>query len=218
MKKIRVLLVEDNRLLREGIAATLNAQPDFTVVAMSTGNRDVRLKVQTARPDVVLIDLGLRSQNGLTVISLLKKEFPGIRMIGLSLMPAQMDILKLVQAGASGFLMKDASVKDFLNTIRTVAGGQKVLPPPMTTSLFSLVVEHALAKGKVPTGAIRMTKREREVIALIAEGHSNKEIARELHIATYTVKSHVHNILEKLALHSRLQIATYTRNEETSAT
>lgn len=218
MKKIRILLVEDNRLLREGIAATLNAQPDFTVAAMSTGNRDVRLKVRNARPDVALIDLGLRSQNGLTVISMLKKEFPGIRMIGLSLMPTQTDILTLVQAGAAGFIMKDANVKDFLKTIRTVASGEKVLPPPMATSLFSLVVEHALAKRQVPTGAVRMTKREREVIALIAEGRSNKEIAGELHIATYTVKSHVHNILEKLALHSRLQVATYTRNEETSAT
>jgi DNA-binding NarL/FixJ family response regulator len=113
-----------------------------------------------------------------------------------------------VEAGASGFIMKSATVDDFLRTIRSVAMGEKVLPPPLTSSLFSHVVEYALKKGADKLkGAVRMTKREREIIALIAEGMTNKEIAQRLDVATYTVKSHVHNIMEKLALHSRLQIA-----------
>ncbi len=121
-----------------------------------------------------------------------------------------MDIIELVEAGAAGFILKDATIEDFLETIRSVARGMKVLPPLLTGSLFTHVVDHALrqGKGKLPE-AVRMTKREREIIVLIAEGMSNKEIAQRLNLSTYTVKSHVHNILEKLALHSRLEIAAH---------
>ena len=100
-----------------------------------------------------------------------------------------------------------------------MAQGEKVLPPPLTDSLFSHVIEYALKKGNGQlTKAVQMTKRERETIGLIAEGLSNKDIAKRLNIATYTVKSHVHNILEKLALSSRLQIAKYTYDDETFPT
>jgi Response regulator containing a CheY-like receiver domain and an HTH DNA-binding domain len=128
--------------------------------------------------------------------------------------PSQSDIVEFVEAGASGFILKDATVKEFLGTIRSVAQGVKVLPPSLTDSLFSHVIEFALKRGngKLPN-AVRMTKREREIIVLIADGLSNKEIAQQLNIATHTVKSHVHNIMEKLALHTRLQIAKYTHEE-----
>jgi DNA-binding NarL/FixJ family response regulator len=134
----------------------------------------------------------------------------------MGLIPTQEDVLEFVKAGASGFLLKDATLSDFLRTIRSVARGAKVLPPLMTDSLFSHVIDHAFRNGKGHlAGAVRMTKREREIIALIAEGLPNKEIAGRLSIATYTVKSHVHNILEKLALHTRLEIAVYTRKNAT---
>ena len=109
---------------------------------------------------------------------------------------------------------KNATVKEFLATIRSVVKGEKILPPSLTGSLFSHVAELALKKGKGKiVNAVRMTKRELEIIALIADGQSNKEIARQLNIATHTVKSHMHNIMEKLALHNRLQIAKFTREE-----
>lgn len=216
MKKIRILLIEDNRLLREGMATTLAGQPDFRVVAASGGNHNPLLQTRRTKPDVILIDLGLRNQNGLSMVVSLTKEFPEIRVIGMGLIPSQLDIVEFVKAGASGFILKDATVKDFLSTIRTVAHGGKVLPPPLTHSLFSHVIEHALKGGKgLPNNAVRMTKREREIIALIADGLSNKEIAQRLSIATYTVKSHVHNIMEKLALHTRIQIAKYTDDDRT---
>jgi len=214
MKKIRILLVEDNRILREGIATMLSREPDIRVVAVSDGHDGTLTRVRLLRPHVVLLDLGLRSQNGMRLVSALTRNFSDTRVIGMGLIPSQMDIIESVEAGASGFILKDASVKDFLWTIRSVARGAKVLPPALAGSLFSHVIEHALKRGKGSlTGAVRMTKREREIIALIAEGLSNKEIALRLDVATYTVKSHVHNIMEKLALHSRLQIALFTRSE-----
>jgi two-component system nitrate/nitrite response regulator NarL len=214
MNTIRILLVDDNRLLREGIAAMINGQPDMKVVAASSGGDSMVLNVRTVKPHLALIDLGLRNRNGLRMVALLAKEVPGLKVIGMGLIPAQSDIVAFVQAGASGFILKNSTVPNMLRTLRAVARGEKVLPPTLTHSLFSDVIEHALRKGKgTLNSAVRMTKRERETIALIAVGMSNREIAERLNIATYTVKSHVHNILEKLALHSRLQIAAHAHEE-----
>jgi DNA-binding NarL/FixJ family response regulator len=216
MKKIRILLIEDNRLLREGIATALARKPEFKVVAVSSSAlRSLRL-VHKTKPDTILLDLGLRNQNGSRVVVSLREKFPGIKVIGMGLIPSQSDIAEFVEAGASGFILKDATLKDFFKTIRSVAHGGKVLPPQLTGSLFSHVAEYALTKGRGRVKrAVRMTRREREIIALIADGLSNKAIAQRLEIATFTVKSHVHNIMEKVALHSRLQIVKYTRDEMT---
>jgi DNA-binding NarL/FixJ family response regulator len=129
----------------------------------------------------------------------------------MDLIPLQADVLEFVQAGVSGFLLKDATVNDFQKTIRAVAKGSQVLPPNLTGSLFSQIVESAISglKPSALLDSVRMTKREKQVIELISEGHTNKEIAQKLHLSTYTVKSHIHNILEKLALNTRVQIAKY---------
>ena len=213
MPKIRLLLIEDNRILRDGITDMLDGHRDVKVVAVSDGKHDTLSKADKVKPDVVLMDLGLDSQNSLDVMQSMKKEFPAIKIIGMGLAPAQADIMEFVQAGADGFILKDATVENMITTIRSVAGGETVLPLPMTASLFFQVAEHALLKGKRNLKmAIRMTQREKEIIALIVDGMSNKQIAVKLNISTFTVKSHVHNILEKLALHSRLQIANFSRN------
>ena len=137
----------------------------------------------------------------------------------MDLAPVQADILQYVKAGANGFILKDASLNDFLITIRTVAEGSTVLPPLLVDSLFSQIVEYAVREGKSKLKeAIRMTKREREVIGLLGEGMSNKEIGQKIHVSTYTVKSHIHNIMEKLALHTRLEIANYSYTDQTLKT
>lgn len=217
MPKIRILLIEDNRILRDGIAEMINANKDLTVVAMSDGRHNSLGKGSRLKPNIVLLDLGLDRQNSLDIVELMKKEFPGVKVIGMGLAPAQADIMEFVQAGADGFILKDATLQDVVNTIRSVAAGKTVLPTPMTGSLFFQIAEQALLKGKRNLrGATRMTEREKEIIASIVEGMSNKQIAERLNIATFTVKSHVHNILEKLALHSRLQIANFSRDGKTS--
>ena len=178
MAKIRILLIEDNRLLREGLIAMINRQEDMRVVAAWREHENALLKTSVVKPHVILIDLGLRNLNGLRIVKSLTKETPGVRVIGMGLIPTQLDIVEFVQAGAAGFILKDATVDDFLSAIRSVAKGEKVLPPQLTGSLFSHVVEYALKDGKGKlTSAVRMTKREREVIALIADALSNKEIA-----------------------------------------
>jgi two-component system, NarL family, nitrate/nitrite response regulator NarL len=214
MKKIHLLLIEDNRLLREGLAAMLKEQPDFRVEA-SHGNADALHKAKKLKPAVILLDLGLRSQNSLRLVGVLKRRASEARIIGMDLVPVQEDLVQYVEAGVCGFVLKDATFDDFLATIRSVAKGVNVLPSPLTGSLFTQIVERATRKRRGnPFASVRMTNREREVIALISEGLSNKQIAQQLHLATDTVKSHVHNILEKLALHTRLEIASYAHTDE----
>ncbi|MCB0743410.1 MAG: response regulator transcription factor [Ignavibacteriae bacterium] len=211
LKKIRILLIEDNRLLRDGIEAILKKQTDMTVVATFSNGENIRLTMKNLKPNIVILDLGLRNRNSLQIVKSLTKNFPKTKIIVMDLIPLQTDIYEYVQAGVSGFMLKDINVKEFLNTIRGVYEGVKVLPPNLTGSLFSQIVEHALNESKTPLvdDSVKMTKREKQVVELIADGFTNKEIAQQLHLSTYTVKSHVHNILEKLALNTRVQIAKH---------
>jgi DNA-binding NarL/FixJ family response regulator len=216
MATIRVLLVEDNRLLRDGATAILNAQADIRAVPVSGTNGDAIAKARAFKPHVVLLDLGLRNMNSVRIVQSLRKELPKTEIIVMDLIPAHADVAEFVKEGVSGFILKDATLDDFLRAIRSVASGVKVLPPPLTGSLFSQIVEHALKTGnpKKIVKAVVMTKREQEVIELIAKGQSNKQIAEKMFIAVHTVKSHVHNILEKLALHTRLELAHHTFKTE----
>jgi DNA-binding NarL/FixJ family response regulator len=219
MKKIRLLLLEDNRLLRDGIFSILKPHKDIIVIAASGDGKNTLVKIKQLKPNVVLLDLGLRSQNSLHVVEIVKRDFQQAKIIVMDLAPVQADILQYVKAGANGFILKDASLNDFLITIRSVSEGATILPPLLIDSLFSQIVEHAVREGKSKLNdAVRMTIRERQVILLLGDGMSNKEIALKMHISTYTVKSHIHNIMEKLALHTRLEIANYSYTGETLQT
>jgi DNA-binding NarL/FixJ family response regulator len=211
MNKIRLLLIEDNRLLRDGILAILKPHKDILIVAASGDGKSTYLKIQELKPNIVLLDLGLRNQNSLHVVEVVKNDFPNAKIIVMDLAPLQADVLQYVKAGANGFILKDASFKDFLLTIRSVAEGVNILPALLVDTLFSQIVDHAVKEGKTKIkDTVKMTKREREVVGLLSEGMSNKEIGQKIHVSTYTVKSHIHNIMEKLALHTRLEIANYS--------
>ncbi|RPI71424.1 MAG: DNA-binding response regulator, partial [Ignavibacteriales bacterium] len=169
------------------------------------------------KPNIILLDLGLRNRSSLRLVKMIKKDFNDSKIIMMDLIPLQADVFEFVRAGVSGFMLKDISVKEFLKTIRSVFKGTKVLPPNLTGSLFSQIVEHAV-NGETTSAiieSVRMTKRERQVIELIADGNTNKEIAQTLHLSTHTVKSHVHNILEKLSLSTRVQIAKHAHLSDT---
>lgn len=219
MKRIRLLLIEDNRLLRNGVVSILKSQKDINILAASGDNKNTVLKIHKLKPNVVLLDLGLRSQNSLHIVEVVKKEFPKAKIIVMDLAPVQADIVQYMKAGASGFILKDTTLDDFLITIRSVADGVKVLPPLLVDSLFTQIVEYAVrdGKGKLKE-AIKMTKREKEIISLISTGISNKEIGQKIHVSSNTVKSHIHNIMEKLALHTRLEVANYSFSDETLKT
>jgi two-component system, NarL family, response regulator DegU len=211
LKKIKILLIEDNRLLREGIASMLKKEADMRAVATVGNGENISGIIERLHPNIVLLDLGLRNQNSLQIVKLVKQQFKETKIIAMDLIPLQADVFEFVKAGVSGFILKDANVSDFFKTIRAVYKGSKVLPPHLTGTLFSQIVEHAIdgSSPSVIDKSVRMTKRERQVIELIADGFTNKEIAQQINLSPYTVKSHVHNILEKLALNTRVQIAKH---------
>ena len=211
---ISVAIIDDSRLVRDALTAMLNKLADMRVVASAVA--DTALLV-AADPQVLLLDVGLRDQDSLRVAAALKLEMPDAHVILMDIVPVNEEIAEFVNAGVAGFVLKDASFEEFVATIRSVAGGEKVLPSRMTESLFSQIAKEAVGMGRAELlEDVRMTRREREVIELIGEGLSNKEIAQRLNIATHTVKSHVRNVMEKLALHTRLQIAAYAHREATA--
>jgi DNA-binding NarL/FixJ family response regulator len=209
---IRIVLIEDNRLARDQLVALLERQANVKVVATASCPTTGLAHVQETKPQIVLVGAGLGNNDSHLCLKSVKNMAPAARVILMDVLPVREDIVAFVKAGANGFILKDATGDDVVATIRSVAQGTDAIPAPLASMLLSYIADQALvgtAPGGLPT-TVRITKREREITQLIAEGLANKEIAQRLRIATYTVKSHVHNILEKLALHTRLQLAAHT--------
>jgi DNA-binding NarL/FixJ family response regulator len=209
---ISLVLMNDSRLVREGLTLLIREQPGFTILTTSADMDEALQKVRDATPDVVLLDFSLENHDALRVTATVHKAVPGPKFVVMGFLPDQADVADFVTAGASGFIMKDATFDEFIVTIRAVARGEQVLPSQLTVSLFSQITRIAVRRGKPrEVASVGLTQRERHVVELISEGLTNKEIAARLHIAVHTVKSHVDIVLEKLALHTRLEVAALTR-------
>jgi DNA-binding NarL/FixJ family response regulator len=210
MAKIKVLVIEDNRLLRDGTTALLNEQKD--IIAISTpGNRTALVKAKKQMPDIVLLDLGLKSQNSLKVLETMRKQLPRTEIVVMDLLPSHSDIVKFFKAGVAGFVPRDATLADFLHTIRSVAKGSKIFPSTIDVSLFSQIVKSAVKGGTVDrvVKSVKLTKQEQSVVDLLAEGKGILETSQRLKVADFIVKNHVRNVLDKLALHTRLELAAF---------
>jgi DNA-binding NarL/FixJ family response regulator len=208
-RSLPVVLIDDNRLLRDGLSSLLSAQ-GFSVVATARNGQEALREVARVKPQLALLDAALGDREGPPFVQEVRQTFPEIKVIVMGLLPAEAEFIEFIKAGVAGFILKDATIEVFVATIMAVADGEYVLPAALASTLFSHVA--AQARGHGPQGAkaaVRMTVRERQVIRAIADGLSNREIADRLHVATHTVKSHVHNILEKLALHTRLEVAAF---------
>jgi PAS domain S-box-containing protein len=209
---IRVALIEDNRLVREALLSVLNQAPDIEAVATAPGESE------TGLGGVVLLDLGIENGASLRVARDILDDCPEARVVVMDLMPAHEDLQAFVSAGVSGFIMRNAHLDVVLNTIRSVASGLKVLPDEITAALFSeLAWESMASSGSKDSSETELTPREVEVTDLIAEGLSNKAIGQQLDISVHTVKSHLRNIMDKLAVSSRLQIATHFHQRDADA-
>src|SRR6266702_128894 len=213
-KKIQILVIADHRLRRDGLAGMLDSEREFKVVACAEVGSAALQRLQETKPNVVLVDAALGRNRSQRLVESIKEAAPHARIIMMDMQPEEEDVIDFLKRGANGFIAKDAAFEDLVNTIRQVANGGDVVPPALTGTLLSHIAKQASVLRNTPMMAsVRMTKREQQITDLIAEGLSNKEIAQRLNIATYTVKSHVHNILEKLALDTRLQIASYVHAE-----
>jgi DNA-binding NarL/FixJ family response regulator len=193
---IRVLTVDDHALLREGIAALINAESDIKLVADACNGRDAIEKFRLHRPDVTLMDLQMPALNGIEAIIGIRSEFPNARIIVLTTYTGDVQVLRALKAGARGYMLKGQVHRELLDTIRAVHAGQKRIPAEVAAELADHVAEDDLSS------------REIEVLRLVASGNANKEIAAQLSISEETVKSHITNILSKLAANDRTHAVT----------
>jgi DNA-binding NarL/FixJ family response regulator len=209
-RALPLVLVEDIRLLRDGIAAMLRAEGLKVLAAVRSGEEAVR-QILRLQPRVVLMDSTLNAHDGPHLVETVTTSSPNVRVVVMDVQPAQDDVIDFVRAGASGFVMKDATAADIVATLRAVASGQYVLPQKLAGVLFAYVARQIPPSRRDGSALGRLTQREWQIIELIADGFSNKEISGRLNISVHTVKSHVHSVLEKLTLRSRLQVAAYAR-------
>lgn len=194
--QIRVMTVDDHPLLREGVAGAIEVQPDMRLVAEAQDGLDALETFRRHRPHVTLMDVRMRGMDGIAALKAIRAEFPCARVVMLSSFGAPAQLLEAAQAGAAGYLMKDALRKDLLDTIRAVHAGARRFPSALAVQLAEHVADQHL------------TSRETTVLKLVAEGRSNKRIGGQLDIAEGTVKAHMKSILGKLVASDRTHAVT----------
>jgi DNA-binding NarL/FixJ family response regulator len=191
--RIRVFSVDDHPLLREGIAAIINNQPDMTVIAQSANGQDAIQQFRKHQPDVTLMDLRLPDMSGIDVLAGIRSEFPEARIIILTTFEGDVEIKRALEAGARGYVLKSMPPKELVEVIRQVHAGKKRIPPELAAELAEHMSDEPL------------TTREVEVLGQIAGGNRNRDIAEQLFISEETVKVHIKHIMEKLGASDRTQ-------------
>ncbi len=195
-KRIQVLVVDDHPLLREGLAAVMDGEEDIELVAQATNGQEAIELFRNHRPDVTLMDLQMPDMNGIDAILAIRSEFPTARIIVLTTYRGDVQALRALKAGASGYLLKNMMRKELLDTIRTVHAGRRRIPPEIAAELADHVTDDALSD------------REVEILRNVATGHSNKIIAAQINVSEATVKGHMKSILSKLGANDRTHAVT----------
>jgi two-component system NarL family response regulator len=208
---IRILLVDDHQMMRDGLRSILDLEDGLDVVGEAANGYEAFEMAQTLRPDVVVMDIGMKGLNGIDATRQIKAQNPRAQVVALSTYSDESYVLSMLQAGASGYVLKDAAVEEMRRAIRAVADGHHYLSPQIAGSVVASHLRGPSQDG--PSPASGLAPRERQILQLLAEGHTSSEIARRLHIATSTVESHRRNIMRKLDLHSVAELTKYAIRE-----
>jgi DNA-binding NarL/FixJ family response regulator len=196
MRKTRILLADDHAVVRQGFKMLLGAQPDMEIVGEASNGREAVESAETLRPDVVIMDVAMPELNGIEATRRLAASAPHTRVIALSMHKDSVYVREILRAGARGYLLKDSGAEDLVSAIRAVAKGESYLSPAVSNAVLDDYRKH------VTNPIDLLTSREREVLQMLAEGKTNKEIAGVLNLSVYTVDAHRGRIMEKLNLHS----------------
>ena len=207
MNRIRVLLADDHTILRDGIRALLVDQADIEMIGEAENGISTVKMVVKLKPNVVIMDIAMPLLNGLEATRQIQRDYPQVKVLILTMHENEEYIRQVLAAGALGYVLKDAAAHDLLGAIRAVQRGEAVLSPAITR----LVIEDYLRWGDIrPAGTSNgLTPREREILQLIAEGYTNKEIAEILSLSVKTIQSHRSNLMSKLDLHDRGELIKY---------
>ena len=208
MSKIRVLICDDHTILREGIRLLLNSQPDMEVVAEAVDGRDAIAKAREFKPDVILMDIAMPLLNGLDATRHIRRDNPNARVLVLTMYESDEYVSQMLEAGAAGYVLKKVAGSELVYAIRAVHQGEAFLYPSITKRLVEDYLRR-VESGQERVTFDGLTDREREVLQLIAEGHTNKEIADLLSLSVRTVQNHRAHIMEKLGMHDRGELIKY---------
>lgn len=208
MKKLRILLADDHTVMRTGLRALLERQGNFEIVAEAENGRQAVALCSSLAPEIAIMDVGMPMLNGIEATKALLKESPSTGVVMLSMHSDESYVIRSLQAGARGYLLKDSAASDLLSAIEAVSQGKSFFSPAIRRLLAEDYVRALQQKGEVDSYEL-LTMREREILQLLAEGKTNKEVANALHISPYTVETHRSNILEKLGLHSPAELILY---------
>jgi len=207
MSKLRVFVADDHAVLRDGLKALVNAQADMEIVGEADNGRTTYERAKELLPDIVLMDISMPELSGVQATELLRRECPAIKILILTAYKDKGYLDRLLNVGASGFILKLSAAEELIGAIRLVAGGKVYLDPQMADRITDGYVRSQFLKGEVRQR--ELTAREEEVLRLIAQGYSNKEISNQLKIAVKTVESHKANLMQKLELRNRTEIVRY---------
>ncbi len=205
--KIKLLLVDDHDIVRAGLRMLFLAEPDMNIVGEAKSGETALAAVRELKPDVVLMDIAMPGMSGIEATRRIKEAFPSIAVLALTMHEDEQYFFQMLEAGASGYVPKRAAADDLVSAIRVVAQGNVFLYPSLARLLVSDFLQRE-ASGQTETKE-PLTTREREVLTLIAEGYTNREIAESLVISVKTVDRHRENIMAKLNLHSRVELVKY---------
>lgn len=208
MKKLRILLADDHIVMRTGLRALLERQPNLEVVGESENGRDAISQVESAKPDVVVMDVGMPILNGIEATKTIVSEHAGVAVVILSMHADESYVMRALKAGAKAYLLKDSAPADLLGAIQAVSQGKSFFSPKVSRILAEDYVRILKQKGGVDSYDL-LTSREREILQLLVEGKANKEVAAILNISPYTVETHRKHILEKLNLHNPAELILY---------
>lgn len=212
MTKIRVLLVDDHALFRSGVRSLIQRAEEFEIVGEAGDGLEGVKRAKQLTPDVILLDLHMPGVNGMETLKLILEDNPQAHVLMLTVSEESDDLMQCLRAGAAGYLLKNIEVATLVDAIRMASRGEFVISPRLMPALLGANIAKPPAAPAPPppsTESDRLSQREREVLARLAKGQSNKEIARALDLAESTVKIHVQSILKKLELSSRVQAAVY---------
>ena len=208
MKKLRILLADDHIVMRTGLRALLERQPNLEVVGESENGREAIELVASLKPDVVVMDVGMPVLNGIEATKTIVTQHPTTAVVILSMYVDESYIMRALKAGARGYLLKDSAPADLIGAIQAVSQNKSFFSPKVSRILAEDYVRVLKQKGAVDSYDL-LTSREREILQLIAEGKANKEVAAALNISPYTVETHRSHILEKLNLHNPAELILY---------
>jgi two-component system response regulator NreC len=208
IKKIRILLADDHNVMRKGLRLLLESQPGFSVVGEASDGHQAVEQAEATKPDVVVLDIGMPRLSGTEAAQRIGELLPGTSVIILSMHSDEGYVMRALKAGAKGYLLKDAAEGDLVEAIRAVGNGKTFFSSEISKMLVEDYVREIRTRG-VEDSYELLTSREREILHLLAEGKSNKDIASALNLSPYTVETHRRNLQEKLNLHSFAELILY---------